>query len=114
MNIKNKKSRREVRTRSKIQGTKERPRLSVFRSNKYIFAQLIDDEKRSTILAISEKKLGTTAGTKFDRSKELGLLIAKEALGKKIKKVIFDKGSYAYKGRVKALAQGAREGGLSF
>ncbi|MBI2195671.1 MAG: 50S ribosomal protein L18 [Candidatus Levybacteria bacterium] len=102
------------RVRRKIQGSKDAPRLSVFRSSNHIYAQLIDDEKKETILAVSEKKLGKIEGKKLDRSKELGLLLAKEALGKKIKKVIFDRGKYAYKGRVKALAEGAREGGLNF
>ncbi|MEX2007242.1 MAG: 50S ribosomal protein L18 [Candidatus Levyibacteriota bacterium] len=106
--------RKTRRVRRKIFGTKDAPRLSVFRSNKYMYTQLIDDENRETILAISEKKLGKTEGKKFDRSKELGLLLAKEALGKKIKKVIFDRGRYIYKGRIRALAEGAREGGLNF
>jgi len=106
--------RKTRRVRRKIFGTKDAPRLSVFRSNKYIYAQLIDDEKKETILAVSEKKLGKASGPKFDRSKELGVLLAKEALGKKIKKVIFDRGRYIYKGRVRALAEGAREGGLNF
>ncbi|MEX2013207.1 MAG: 50S ribosomal protein L18 [Candidatus Levyibacteriota bacterium] len=106
--------RKTRRVRRKLFGTKEAPRLSVFRSNKYIYAQLIDDEKKETILAVSEKKLGKTTGPKFDRSKELGVLLAKEALSKKIKRVIFDRGRYIYKGRVRALAEGAREGGLNF
>lgn len=114
MNIKNKKEKRVTRVRSKIQGTKERPRLSVFRSNKYMYAQLIDDSSQRTILGVSEKKLGKVEGAKFEKSKQLGLLLAKEALSKKIKKVVFDRGSYVYKGRVKALAEGAREGGLVF
>ncbi len=106
--------RKTRRGRRKKQGTKNMPRLSVFRSNKYMYAQLIDDESQKTILGISENKLGESKGTKFDKSKELGLLVAKEALSKKIKKVVFDRGRYIYKGRVKALAEGAREGGLIF
>ncbi len=106
--------RKTRRVRRKLFGTKDTPRLSVFRSNKYIYAQLIDDEKKETILAVSERKLGQKQGPKFDRSKELGIFLAKEALGKKIKKVIFDRGRYVYKGRVRALAEGAREGGLNF
>ncbi len=106
--------RKTRRVRRKITGTKEMPRLSVFRSNKYMYAQLIDDESQKTILGISEAKLEQTEGAKFDKSKQLGILLAKEALSKKIKKVVFDRGRYVYKGRVRALAEGCREGGLVF
>lgn len=106
--------RKTRRVRRKILGTKDMPRLSVFRSNKYMYAQLIDDEKQETILGVTEKNLEIQTGKKFDKSKELGMLVAKKALAKKIKKVVFDRGRYIYKGRVKALAEGAREGGLTF
>lgn len=112
--ISNRILRKTRRVRRKIQGSKDMPRLSVFRSNKYIYAQLIDDEKQETILGVSEKKLEKTEGTKFEKSRKLGILVAKAALSKKIKKVVFDRGRYIYKGRVKALAEGAREGGLTF
>jgi large subunit ribosomal protein L18 len=105
---------RQKRTRAKIHGTEKRPRLSVFRSNNYIYAQLIDDEKMQTILGVSEKKLGKKEGSKVEMAKKLGMLLAKEAVAKKINKVIFDRGGYMYKGRVEAFANGAREGGLDF
>jgi len=111
----NKKLRRKIRVRSKTQGTQARPRLSVFRSNKFIYVQLINDEKAETVLGVSEKNLGKAVkGKKSERSKELGLFLAKTAIAKKIKAVVFDRGSYAYHGRIKQVAQGAREGGLKF
>lgn len=100
----------------KIKGTAKRPRLSVFRSNKVIYAQIIDDEKRKTLVAASEKeiKLSSNKATKTDRAHEVGKIIAKKAIKKKIKTVVFDRGSYQYHGRVKALAEGARKGSLKF
>lgn len=109
-----KKIKRKARTRNKIQGTNQRPRFSVFRSNKAIYVQLIDDENGKTILGMSEKSLEKKQDQKTTKAKNLGLLLAKKALEKKIKKVVFDRGSYAYRGRVKSLAEGAREGGLEF
>lgn len=113
-----KQRKRKLRTRSKIMGTEKRPRLSVFRSNQYIYAQIIDDEKRKTILGVSDKKLlGKEKDgneSKISRAKKVGILLAKQAKAKKINKVVFDRGSYAYYGRIKALAEGAREGGLVF
>ncbi len=106
--------RKTRRVRRKILGTKEMPRLSVFRSNKFIYAQVIDDDKKETILGVSEKNLENVVGKKLDRAKALGILVAKKAIDKKISKVVFDRGRYIYKGRIKALAQGAREGGLVF
>lgn len=91
--------------RAKVKGTAKVPRLCVFRSNKYIYAQLIDDEKARS-LALLKGKLGD--------AKEVGKEIAKKAIEKKINKVVFDRGGYKYHGRVKALAEGAREAGLSF
>lgn len=106
---------RKIRTRAKTKGTTIKPRLSVFRSNKHIYAQIIDDEKRQTIVGVSEKEISQKEKVKkTDNAKELGLLIAKKALAKKIKEIVFDRGSYKYHGRVKALAEGAREGGLKF
>lgn len=105
---------RQKRIRAKVKLNVERPRLSVFRSNKYIYAQIIDDVKGKTLLGISEKELPVSKAKRIERSKELGLLIAKKAGAKKINEVVFDKGSYKYHGRVKALAEGAREGGLKF
>ena len=113
MNRIDRKLKRKIRVRSKIIGTKDRPRLSVFRSNKFIYAQLIDDEKGKTILGVSEKHLGKIKDMKkIEKAKALGLLVAKKALSKKIEQVVFDRGSYSYHGRVSLVAQGAREGGL--
>lgn len=114
MNIK-RKIRRQQRVRAKIVGTKDKPRISVFRSNKYISAQVINDEKKETIVGVSEKDLNLKEKmNKTERAKLVGSLLAKKLLEKKMKKVVFDRGSYIYHGRVKALAEGAREGGLEF
>lgn len=108
------KQRRARRIRSAVRGTAAKPRLSVFRSNDYIYAQLIDDTMGKTLLGVSEKTVEKVAGTKTEKAKTLGMALAKAAGEKKIKEVVFDKGSYRYHGRVKALAEGAREGGLKF
>ena len=105
---------RKTRTRSHIKGTKDMPRLTVFRSNRFLYAQLIDDDKGITLLGISEKHLDKKKETKVAVAKTLGLTLAKAAKEKKIAKVVFDRGSYRYHGRVKAFAEGAREGGLEF
>ena len=110
-----KRYRRHKRVRAKIFGTKEVPRLSVFRSAKHIYGQLINDEKGQTLISASDLELRRKKGkTKVEKAREVGKLIAKKALAKKIEKVVFDRGGYAYHGRVKALAEGAREGGLKF
>ena len=115
MIIKNKqKLQRQRRVRGKIIGTQETPRLSVFRSNNYIYAQLIDDTAGVTLLGISEKHVEEKSKTPIATAKSLGVTIAKKAKEKKITKVMFDRGHYRYHGRVKALAEGAREGGLEF
>lgn len=116
MNTNKQKIRRKMRTRSKVQGTKEMPRLSVFRSNKYMYAQLIDDGAGKTLLGVSEKQLEKKQikTVKTERAKQLGSLLAQKASALKVKKVVFDRGSYTYKGRVKSIADGAREGGLQF
>ncbi len=95
-------------------GTDKKPRLCVFRSNNHIYAQLINDVQKKTILSASDQKLKRGKMTKVDLAKEIGKAIAKVALEKKIEKVIFDRGPYKYHGRVKAVAEGAREGGLKF
>jgi len=111
----NSKLKRQIRVRSKIKGTKDRPRLSVFRSNRYIYAQIINDEVGKTIVGVSEKHLGDKVPTtKVDKAKALGLLLAKKAIVKKVKRAVFDRRTYAYFGRVKAVAESAREGGLKF
>lgn len=97
-----------------MDGTKDMPRLSVHRSNKYIFAQAIDDEKNETIAAVSEKDLKEKTGTKSERAKRLGVVMAEKLKKTKAEKIIFDRGSFRYHGRVKALAEGLREGGIKF
>ena len=97
--------------RSKVFGTKERPRLLVLRSNKHIYALLIDDTKGNTLFRSSDKDL---KGTKTEKAKKVGALTAKEAKAKKITSIVFDRGGYKYHGRVKALAEALREGGLKF
>lgn len=110
-----KRFRRHKRIRAKIFGTAERPRLSVFRSLKHIYAQLIDDEKNRVLLAASDQELKKDKReAKINKARAVGKLIAQKALSKKIEKVVFDRGGYQYHGRVKALAEGAREGGLKF
>jgi large subunit ribosomal protein L18 len=104
-------NRRQKRIRSKVSGTTEIPRLSVFKSNKYISAQLIDDETGKTVAALSSQ---TMKGNKTSQAKEVGVQIAKAAKEKGVEKVVFDRGGYIYTGRVQALAEGAREGGLKF
>ncbi len=107
--------RRERRIRGKMHGTALRPRLSVYRSSKYVSAQLIDDDARRTLLGVTQKQVaGDTKGTKTDIARQVGVSLAKLAVEKKIKKAVFDRGSYRYHGRVKAFADGAREGGLEF
>ncbi len=105
------KLRRRGRVRAKIQGTTECPRLAVYRSLSHIEAQLIDDSKGQTIVAVIDNK---EKGTKTERAVEVGKKIAEAAIAKKIKTVVFDRGGYQYHGRIKALAEGAREGGLEF
>lgn len=105
---------RQTRIRKKIVKTSDRPRLSVSRSNRYVTAQIIDINGNA-VIGVSEKTVATdTKVTPIDRARQLGAAIAKKALEKKIKTVVFDKGRYAYHGRVKAVAEGAREGGLQF
>src|SRR5690606_33075516 len=101
--------------RKNIFGTAERPRLSVFRSNKEIYAQLIDDNSGNTILSYgSLKEESAHKGTKIEQAKEVGKVIAEKALAAGITEVIFDRNGYLYHGRVKSLADSAREGGLKF
>ncbi len=100
------------RIRRKVKGTAERPRLSVFRSNKSIYCQVIDDLQGHTIAAASSKETGK--GTKSEVAAAVGKLVAERALAASISSVVFDRGGYLYHGRVKALADGAREGGLVF
>lgn len=104
------------RMRTRITGTPERPRLSVFRSNKQIYAQLIDDTQGQTLASCSsrQKDLNLQPLSKIEQSREVGKKLAEAAKNKGIEKVVFDRGGFRYHGRVKALAEGAREGGLNF
>ncbi len=104
------------RIRHKVRGTKERPRLAVFRSLKHIYAQLIDDTEGRTLVAASsgEKNAGKASGGNVAGAREIGKLIANRAKEHGIKQVVFDRGGYLYHGRVKALADAAREAGLEF
>lgn len=109
--------RRRRRIRAKVKGTSKRPRLSVFRSNNYLYAQIIDDSRGETLVSFSSRNLSKKdlAGkTKLETAKLVGEALAQKAKQKKIKKVVFDRGGYQYHGRVKALAEGARKGGLEF
>ena len=106
--------RRHVRVRNKVVGTSTCPRLNVFRSNKEIFAQIIDDEKGTTLVASSSKTLKLANGGNIEAAKLVGADIAKKAKSAKIKTVVFDRGGYQYHGRVEALADAARENGLEF
>jgi large subunit ribosomal protein L18 len=121
---------RHKRIRAKISGTATRPRLCVFRSGKHIYAQLVDDEKGKVLFSASDLKVKSPAPVKgkgkdenkasgisqakVGKAKEVGKLIAEKAKNSKIEKVVFDRGGYGYHGRVKAVAEGAREGGLKF
>ena len=108
-----KRTRRHNRVRAKVKGTNIMPRLCVFRSNQHITAQIIDDEKGKTIVSATDKTKLKVAG-KVAKAFEVGKEIAKLAQEKKIKQVVFDRGGFNYHGRVKAVAEGAREGGLQF
>lgn len=109
---------RHIRVRTKVSGTEKKPRLSVFRSNQHIYAQIIDDSSAKTLVSASSQKVAPNP--KDEKSKKIsasylvGIEIAKKALNLKIKNIIFDRGGYKFHGRVKSLAEGAREGGLVF
>ena len=106
--------RRHKRVRKHIFGTAERPRLVVFRSNRGIAAQLVDDTAGRTLAAASSLDVGSGKGTKSDQATEVGKLLAANAKKADVKAVVFDRGGYLYHGRIKALAEAAREGGLEF
>ncbi len=106
---------RHRRIRHRISGEEERPRLSVFRSNKYNYAQLIDDQTGKVLVSASDQKLKSTKKQKKTQNAyKVGELLGAEAKKKKIEKVVFDRGGYKYHGRVKAVAEGARKAGLKF
>jgi large subunit ribosomal protein L18 len=102
------------RIRSRVSGTAERPRLAVFRSVKHIYAQVIDDAKGHTVVAAGSSEKDSKNGGNVAGAKEIGKLVAERAKDKGIKAVVFDRGGYQYHGRVKALAEAAREAGLEF
>jgi large subunit ribosomal protein L18 len=106
--------RRATRVRSKVRGTSERPRLSVFRSNRAIWAQLIDDSRGQTLVSAGSVQLDAKDLSPVDTAAKVGELVAERARAAGIEKVVFDRGPYLYHGRVKALADGARRGGLEF
>jgi large subunit ribosomal protein L18 len=106
--------RRRRRIRGKVAGTAERPRLAVFRSNAGISAQLIDDQAGKTVAAAGWQGLKSFEGSKTDQANEVGKLLAANAKAAGVESCVFDRGGYLYHGRVKALAEGAREGGLTF
>lgn len=107
-----KRTRLKAKIRSRISGTSERPRLSVFRSNKFIYAQLIDDTTGTTLAAATDAK--ETKGTKIERAMKVGKMIAEGAKAKKIGVVLFDRNGFKYTGRIKVLADEARKEGLQF
>jgi large subunit ribosomal protein L18 len=104
---------KKIRIRKTVHGTEERPRLCVFRSGKHMYAQVVNDVNGHTLAAASSVSIETKNSGK-DLAKEVGIAVAKVALAKNIKNVVFDRNGYLYHGRVKSLAEGAREGGLNF
>lgn len=117
MKKKERHKKRKKRVRSRMFGTKKRPRLSVFRSSRYLYAQLIDDTEGHTLLGLSDRNLSGKVKTRMKRKEQAFLLgeeIAKRAKRKRISSIIFDRSGYKYHGRVRAFAEGARKGGLKF
>lgn len=110
----NERQRRHARLRTRVSGTASCPRLNVFRSNKHISCQIIDDEKGNTLVACSSKNLKLDNGGNVEAAKVVGTKIAELALANNIKEVVFDRGGYNYHGRIAALAKAAREAGLKF
>ena len=109
--------RRHLRVRQRVAGTAERPRLVVYRSLKHIYAQLVDDQAGKALLGVTDTSEGITTaaeGGKVGKAKAVGMLLAERAKAAGVKQVVFDRGGYLYHGRVKAVAEGAREGGLEF
>ncbi len=105
-------ARRKARVRAKIFGTVERPRLAIFKSHKYIYAQIIDDNTGHTLVATDSRAV--KGKTPVDRAREVGIDIAKKAKAANISKIVFDRGGYLYAGKIKVVADAAREGGLEF
>jgi large subunit ribosomal protein L18 len=105
-------ARRKSRIRAKVRGSALRPRLAIFKSHRYLYAQIIDDDKGRTLAAADSRKAKSKAPV--ERAKEVGIEIAKKAKAAKITKVVFDRGGYIYTGKIKIIADAAREGGLEF
>jgi large subunit ribosomal protein L18 len=114
LTVRERRERRHKRVRKNVFGTAERPRLVVFRSNRGIAAQLVDDNEAKTLAAASSLNVRGTKGTKSEQAAAVGKLLAQNAKKAGIQRVVFDRGGYLYHGRVKALADAAREGGLEF
>jgi large subunit ribosomal protein L18 len=112
--IREARARRKRRIRGRLEGTPQRPRVSVFRSNKAIYAQLVDDATAATLVAARSAEITSSGLKKSEVAKKVGELLAQRAKDKGIERVVFDRSGYLYHGRVKALAEGAREGGLVF
>ncbi|MCE7862996.1 MAG: 50S ribosomal protein L18 [Bacteroidetes bacterium CHB5] len=113
-NIKDRRVRIKKGIRKKLEGTSARPRLSVFRSNKVIYAQIIDDTKGHTVTSSSSVELDKKGGVNLTISKNVGKKVAEKAVAAGITEIVFDRNGYLYHGNIKALAEGAREGGLKF
>ena len=113
MTVRERQARIHKRVRKIVTGTTQRPRLNVFRSNKSIYVQLIDDVTGHTLASVSSKETGIK-GTKIEQAAAVGKLVAQKSIEAGIKIVVFDRGGYLYHGRVKAIAEAAREGGLQF
>lgn len=108
------KKRRAARIRTRIRGTAERPRLTVFRSNQFIYVQIIDDASGKTIISASTRSAKGKAAKKTEHAFKLGETVGEKAKSAGVKNVVFDKGRYSYHGRIKAVAEGARKSGLNF
>lgn len=109
-----KRQRRHKKIRARMFGTAKAPRLNIFKSAKHIYAQLINDDSGKTLASVSDAELKKAKMVKTEKAKEVGKLIAEKAKGLKVEKVVFDRGGFKYHGRIKAVAEGAREGGLKF
>jgi large subunit ribosomal protein L18 len=114
LSIREARARRQRRIRGRVTGTPERPRVSVFRSNKAIYAQIVDDLAGVTVVAARSAEVESSGLNKSEVAKKVGTLLAQRAKDKGVERVVFDRSGYLYHGRVKALAEGAREGGLVF
>ena len=112
--VRERRQRRHRSLRKRLRGTAERPRLNVFRSAAHIYVQLIDDDRGHTLVAASSREASTSGGKKSDKARTVGQLVAERAKAQGITRVVFDRGGYLYHGRVKAVADGARAGGLEF